>query len=90
MMKDKLGRLMAWRSPFLGPSSFGCVAVQRDKQTQPSTKEIDDLVHRLPQHLDFEARFHGNADSYWYDEPNKDDFENDEAYQDAYQEFLHE
>ena len=90
MIQEKLNQLVAWRSPSLIPSSFGCVAVLRDQQTQPSAKELSELVQLLPKHLDFDASFHTDVDTYWHDEPMRDEYDSDEDYQIAYQEFLHE
>ena len=89
-MQETLKQIVAWRSPSLTPSKFGCVAVLRDQRTEPSSKELADLVQLLPKHLDFDARFHTDTDSYWNDEPMRDQYSNDEEYGDAYQEFLHE
>lgn len=87
MTQSALGALSTWRSPYLGESCFGCLAISRDRSTKPSPEELDDLVKRLPQYLDFEARFFECAGLDWPAEPDESDFESPEEYEDAYQAF---
>lgn len=89
-MNETLNFLNQWRPSILADFSFGCVAARRSTSGPATAEELDALLVKLPDNVDFEARFTpgGAIVAELPSEPYYDDFDTEEQYEIAYAKYV--